>query len=209
MNNNGRGEHDFGSLWVFLLYVLRTMYGRELFLPLHAVVHGRLYRPWNLVVLQGILKRYPHDAKKREAASDNLPIHSFLRSCLVEQRRAIARYYAGDANDYNVAVKHALRLILAAYPDGSRLSNGSGRLPIHLAIDTSRSFLAFDVMVEQILEHAPGTLLKRDAGAPGSSSATNLHPFATAAIGGRADLDLTFRLLRRDPSALAAAVSSS
>jgi hypothetical protein len=198
-------EHDFGSLWGFLLYVLRTMYGggRELFSPLHAAVHGRLCRPWNLVVLDGIVKRHPDDAKKR-IARGNLPIHSFLSSCLVEQERAISRYYAGDADDYAVAVKHALRLILAAYPEGSRLTSGNGRLPIHLAIDTSRSFLAYDVLVEQILEHAPGTLLKRDA-ATGSSSAS-LHPFAAAAIGGRADLDLTFQLLRRDPSALADAL---
>lgn len=193
-------EHDFGSLWDFLLKVLRTMYGRELCLPLHAAVHGRLCRPWNLVVLDGILKQYPDDAKKRDVW-ENLPIHSFLTSCLVEQQRAIARYYAGDEDDYNVAVNQALRLILTAYPEGSRQTNGSGRFPIHLAIDSSRSLLAYDVLVEQILEHAPGTLLKRDV-------RTNLHPFVTAAIGGRGDLDLTFQLLRRDPSALAAALTA-
>jgi hypothetical protein len=192
-------EHDYGSLWDFLIKVLRTMYGRELFLPLHAAVHGRLCRPWNLAVLDGILRKYPDDAKKRDD-SENLAIHSFLTSCLVEQQRAIDRFYAGDVDDYHVAVKQALNLLLTAYPEGSRLANGSGRFPIHLAIDTSRSVLAYDVLVEQVLEHAPGTLLERDA-------RTGIYPFITAAIGGRGDLDLTFHLLRLDPLALAAAVA--
>jgi ankyrin repeat protein len=176
-----------------LLTIFRVMYGTHVqFLPLHAAVQGRLCRPWNLVVLNELLTRFGEQVFKKDD-KENLPVHLFLESCMIERDRAIERGYAKDAEDYEVAVKRCLCLLLEANPQAASQTNGEGRLPLHLAIE-NRS-LSHDTAVAPLLHLAPQALLARDM-------KTRLYPFANTAVGSTANLDLTFSLLQRDPTVM-------
>lgn len=176
-----------------LLTILRVMYGaHDQFLPLHAALQGRLCRPWQLVLMNELLTRFGDQACEKDD-KENLPLHLFLESCMIERDRAIERGYAKDEEDYEVAVQRCLCLLLEANPQAASQTNGEGRLPLHLAIE-NRS-LSHDTAVAPLLHLAPRALLARDM-------KTGLYPFANAAVGSMANLDLTFTLLQRDPTVL-------
>ena len=61
---------------------------QDQFLPLHAAVQGRLCRPWNLVVMRDLLRRFVEQAREKDDYG-NLPLHLFLESCTIERDRAI------------------------------------------------------------------------------------------------------------------------
>jgi hypothetical protein len=104
-----------GGNWNSLLTLLRSMYGRARFIPLHAFVQGRLCRPWNLIVLKDLVNHFHADAMEKDARG-NLPLHLFLQSCMVEKSRAVARGFARDDEDYHVAVEKCFRKFLKAAP---------------------------------------------------------------------------------------------
>jgi hypothetical protein len=169
------------------------MYGtHDKFLPLHAAVQGRLCRPWNLVVMNELLTRFGEQACELDDKG-NLPLHLFLESCMIERDRAIERAYAKDGEDYETALKRCFCVLLEANPQAASQTNGEGRLPLHLAIE-NRS-LSHETAVAPLLHLAPQALLARDM-------KTRLYPFANAAVGSMAKLDLTFSLLQRDPTVL-------
>lgn len=169
------------------------MYGRPKFLPLHAFVQGSLCRPWNLALTKHILEKFGNEAGKTDGEG-NLPLHLFLESCMVERSRAIRIGYAADEDDYHVAVQTCFGLLLAAHPRAAASRNGAGRLPLHLALESCRQLPA-DAIVEPLLGRAPEALLARDTD-------SRLYPFASAAVGPSSNIDLSYNLLRRDPSVL-------
>jgi hypothetical protein len=176
-----------------LLTILRIMYAsQDQFLPLHAAVQGRLCRPWNLVVMRDLLRRYGEQAREKDN-DGNLPLHLFLESCTIERDRAIERGYAKDAIEYQFAVTLCLCWLLEANPQAANQTNGEGRLPLHLAIENRSLF--HDTAVAPLLDLAPRALLTRDI-------KSRLYPFANAAVGATANLDVTFNLLQRDPTVL-------
>jgi hypothetical protein len=148
-----------------------------------------------LAVIDQIIKRYPTQAKEKDE-DNNLPIHLFLESCMVEKERAKAKGYIEDDDEYFRAVQICFKLILDAYPSAANERNGDGLLPIHIAICHCNR-LQFESILQPLLEVAPTSLLARD-------SETRLHPFAQASIGMKSNIDTAFILLRRDPSVLAA-----
>jgi hypothetical protein len=180
------------ALDIFLT-VLRTMYGRSRFLPLHACVQGRLCRPWHLIMMKKLIDESGDEAFKVDR-DGNLPLHLFFESCMVERARAIDKGYAMNDDDYLKAVVICFRMILNANPHAAAQMNPDGRFPLHLALETCHR-LPFDFIIEPLLDFAPQALFALDPG-------TCLHPFANAAIGASANLDLSFLLLRRNPSVL-------
>jgi len=179
-----------------LLIKLRVMYGRGQFLPLHAICHGILCRPWNLVVLQELISRFGDESREKDS-SGSLPLHLFLESCSLEGHRAIDLGYASDDSDYQHAIERSYELILNANPRAALVPNGEDRLPLHLTI--ANRGLSNDAIMDALV--TPLTVRARDI-------TNRLYPFACAAIGVGADVDLTFRLLRKDPSVTRELVAS-
>jgi len=173
-----------------LLMILRVMHGRVRFLPLHAACQGLLCRPWNLVVLKELLRRFGEQAREKDD-NGSLPLHLFLESCMVQQDKAINKKYAVDAQEYQRAIETSFELILEAYPRAAIVSNEDDRLPLHLALESR--CLPNEMILESFV--TPMAVRARDIN-------SRLYPFASAAIGDSADLDLTFVLLRKDPSVL-------
>ena len=178
-----------------ILRICQLQDGSVPFRPLHAFCKGRRCRPWYLAVMDQIIKRYPTQATEKDE-DNNLPIHLFLQSCMVEKERAKAKGYIEDDDEYFRAVQICFKLILDAYPGAANERNEDGLLPIHIAIWYCIR-LKFESILQPLLEVAPTSLLSRD-------SETRLHPFAQASIGMNSNIDTAFILLRRDPSVLAA-----
>lgn len=122
------------ALFGMFLDIVRVMYGRALFLPLHAMCHGLLCRPWNIVVLQKTLRRFGEQAQEKDG-NGYLPLHLFLESCQLAKAKVIERRYVVDAQDYQQAVESSAELILNANPSAALMTNGDDVLPIHLAIE--------------------------------------------------------------------------
>mmetsp|Transcript_50562 Transcript_50562/g.152366 ORF Transcript_50562/g.152366 Transcript_50562/m.152366 type:complete len:454 (-) Transcript_50562:8-1369(-) len=177
-----------------IIILLRALYDGRPFLPLHAAVQGCLCRPWHLVLIVEITKRYRQKAIARKADDGgNLPLHLFLESCMMEQQRALERGFCANVAEYEGALAKCFDMIFETNPCAAKKMNGKGRLPLHLAIE-SCPFLYSDVICP-LLDAAPRSLLARDA-------RFHLYPFAAAGVGPRAELDTIFLLLRRDPSVL-------
>lgn len=172
--------------------ILQAMRAKPQFLLLHAAVKGCSCRPWHLVLIWMLCKRHQEQASVRDD-DGNLPLHLFLKSCMLEADRAIERGYVRDVGNYRVAVKKGFELILGANPDAVKATDGDDRLPLHLAV-TNRA-LEYDDAIAPLLKLAPRALACRDI-------QNGLYPFAASAVGGSAKLDVIFRLLREDPSTL-------
>lgn len=92
-----------------------------------------------------------------------------------------------DATDTIVAA--LLDPKLGGYPRAAATADRSGRLPLHYAASSRRSF---DAAIRAIIEAAPGALEVKDG-------QSGLYPFMTAAVGNDSDVDLTYNLLRESP----------
>jgi ankyrin repeat protein len=77
------------------------------------------------------------------------------------------------------------------------IPDSQGRLPLHLAIASSKRW---SEGVKAIIEAYPDALSRKDV-------PTNLHPFLQAAVGPRADPGTILELLRKDPSIVRDAIS--
>jgi hypothetical protein len=100
-------------------------------------------------IIKLILEQHPASIRLYDTQTRSLPIHLILR--------------------HNPHASEAIDHFLHLYPKSASLSNGEGRLPIHIALlNNSPSW-------EQLLELAPETLEKRDP-------TTGLLPFQIAAL---------------------------
>ena len=133
------------------------MYGRAVFMPLHAFCTGLLCRPWNLVVLKEMLVRFEQGAQKKDAHG-NLPLHLFLESCMLGQAKALNRKYAEDAGDYHDAIEKCFELLLKLNPRAAFTTNSEDRLPIHLALENH--CLSSKTIIQSLV--TPLTLRARD-----------------------------------------------
>lgn len=185
---------NYERLFELVLRICQLLDGSVPFRPLHAFCKGRRCRPWYLAIMDQIIKRYPNEAKEKDE-DNNLPIHLFLESCMVEKERARIKGYISGDDEYFRAVQVCFKLILDAYPGAANERNGDGVFPVHIAIRHCNR-LKFEDILQPLLELAPTSLLAKD-------TETRLHPFAQASIGSSANVDTSFILLRRDPSVLA------
>lgn len=102
-----------------LLSILRVMYGRPQFLPLHALVKDHMCRPWNLILMKEFTTRFREHAHM-QGVDGNLPLHLILESGTIEWDRAIAKGYAKDTEKYHEAVIRCLQFLLEANPRVSK-----------------------------------------------------------------------------------------
>jgi len=88
----------------------------------------------------------------------------------------------------------SLRALLAAYPEGAQIMDKSGRLPIHHAILAGGKWKN---QVQILFDAYPLSLTAPDKN-------TGLYPFMLAAFCDSCSLDVSYNLLRADPSCVVA-----
>lgn len=189
----GHSQEYIDEMFDFLLDLLSAMYGRARFLPLHAVCHGILCRPWNTIVLNKVMERVGDQAAHETDNHGELPLHIFLESCRFNESKAIERGYVKDADDYEKAINHMARVVLNANPGAALIPNSDDRLPIHVAL--TNNCVPNDLLVNLFINPFPRTVRVRD-------THTGFYPFVTAAVGESANLEMSYVLLRRDPALL-------
>lgn len=121
-------------------------------------------------------------------------LRNFSESASVADRNGmIPLHIAAAQKDGNGSI---LRALIAAYPEGARMVDKSGRLPIHHAI---RNGQRWKDNMQILFDAYPLSLTTPDKN-------TGLYPFMLAACSDSCSFDVTFHLLRADPSFVKGAV---
>ena len=181
---------DYERRFVMIEKILQVMHGMEYVCPLHAMCFGSLCRPWHLVIYQHALIRYKAYSHKRDE-DGNLPLHLFLKHCMVQQKYAIKTGYAKDNEDYSMAVSCCFDMILGSNLDAPKKQSHEKEYPLHIAIKKHLQIY----IIENLVRCAPEVLHVHDA-------KSRLPPFVLAGVGRAANIDASFILLRKDPTVL-------
>lgn len=172
-----------------------------------SLVHAASFVNCPLAMVQLACESFPRHLQQKDKRMMRLPLHY-----------AVSR--GGYAIHYPIGVSCNLRYVeeispikavLSRFPGACRITDKRWQLPLHIAIDFwksgskvadfpdklhERSSRDCHEGVELLLGQYPEALQRRDGN-------TKLYPFLQAAEGRDAHVELTFLLLRRDPSLLA------
>ena len=107
-------------------------------------------------------------------------------------------YHKKMKDEHRRDKKNEILQILKACPESARRRDKDGNLPLHLAVSSGKKW---ECGVHTLLQAFPEALRMRDC-------QHCLFPFMLAARGERHDVDVTFELLRADPSCLSNVTSS-
>lgn len=167
-----------------------------------------------LAMVALLCDEFPQQLSTREKEHGRLPLHvAASRSGYTKQ---IPTGVLGTLQGTIVKEVSPLHLILSKNPSASRIADAANQLPLHIAIDhikkTRKAQERHKEMddqkerfctkeVEALLDQYPESLHRRDG-------PTKLYPFQQAAYGMEGDLELTFVLLRRDPTVIQFAVNA-
>lgn len=179
----------------------------DFFLPL---LHSSCAVACPLAMVQLCCDSFPEQLRARDKLEKRLPLH-----WAVCREGYAKRYPVGLLSDTPQYIEEAspASRILSNFPEACRITDRRCQLPLHLAIihvkeqqyyprpkkreSQDSSISTNDGIVPEeiklLLESFPESLTRRDG-------ITKLYPFLLAAEGSSADLDLTYFLLRRDPS---------
>jgi hypothetical protein len=151
-----------------------------------------------LAMVQLALESSPEQSRAKDFIG-RLPLH-----------HAVSR--GGYAVNYPMGVSYNLRSIqepsptrqvLNCFPGACRVTDCYHQLPLHVAIDATKTRKSDDAHIAHqnendillLLHHYPDALERRDG-------VTKLYPFLQAAEGQGASISLTYQLLRRNPALL-------
>ena len=184
----------------------------DFFLPL---LHSSCAVACPLAMVQLCCDSFPEQLKARDKLEKRLPLH-----WAVCREGYAKRYPVGLLSDTPQYIEEAspASRILSNFPEACRITDRRCQLPLHLAIthvkeqqyyprpkkresqdssistnDGQENYSIVPEEIKLLLESFPESLTRRDG-------ITKLYPFLLAAEGSSADLDLTYFLLRRDPS---------
>jgi hypothetical protein len=170
------------------------------------LVHSACFVNCPLALIQLACETFPGQLRQRDKKLMRLPFHY-----------AVSR--GGYAVQYPIGVSctrqyveeiSPIKTILSKFPEACRVTDKRRQLPLHVAIDFWKKRSEVEEFqdnaegsqsechegVELLLGQYPEALQRPDGN-------TKLYPFLQAAEGCDANLELTFLLLRRDPSLLA------
>lgn len=168
------------------------------------LVHAAAMVPCPLAMLQLACDAYPDQLWTKDSSMGRLPLHY---AC--SRGGYQATYPIGaSCSLHRIEETSPLERIASLYPTAARVSDSLGQLPLHIAIDhvkaatckseaenyegeQKKNFTGIDTL----LANYPESLHRRDG-------KSRLYPFQQAATGTNGDIELTFLLLRRDPSLL-------
>jgi hypothetical protein len=158
-----------------------------------------------LAMVQIACESSPQDLRSRDKKLKRLPLHY-----AVGRKGYAAQFPIGVSCNLQYAEEISpVNTILSKFPNACRITDKHQQLPLHIAIQYAKKQLPSqnEVMkiggkiaesyeeIEALLKGYPEGLHQRDG-------VTKLFPFMQAAGGADSNLDLTFLLLRRDPSLL-------
>lgn len=166
------------------------------------LVHAACFVNCPLAMVQLACTSYPGQLQSKDAHLERLPLHY-----AASRRGYSAQYPMGvSCNIQRMEEVSPVNLVASHFPGACRITDGLRQLPLHIAIDLAKEEKMEHEMfqgsrkckghlnsVNVLLRSYPEGLQRRDG-------LTKLFPFMQAAEGCDADLDLTYMLLRRDPS---------
>eukprot|EP00980_Cylindrotheca_fusiformis_P011826 scaffold2816_cov121-Cylindrotheca_fusiformis.AAC.42 len=159
-----------------------------------------------LALVQLACESCPKHLHQRDTKMRRLPLHYALT-----RRGYLVRYPIGvSCNIQYIEEVSPMKAILLKFPKACRITDKYCQLPLHILIDFSKTHnqtgedhitLSRESQggcqegIELLLGQYPEALQRRDG-------KTKLYPFLQASEGHNGNVDLTFLLLRRDPSLL-------
>ena len=167
------------------------------------LVHAACYVNCPLALLQVACSAFPEQLCSKDPQLKRLPLH-------------YAANRSGYAVQYPIGVSpntkymeevSPIDFILSKFPEACRVTDGTQQIPLHIAInrvkddetkqrDALQENSKVDIKyrdVEMLLQSYPESLQRRNG-------ISKLYPFQQAAEGSNSCLELTYFLLRRDPS---------
>jgi hypothetical protein len=173
-----------------------------------SLLHAACFVNCPLAMVQLACTAFPEQLRFKDSQLDRLPLH------YAASRRGYAAQYPIGVS-YNVQRMEEVspvKLVASEFPGACRVADGIQQLPLHIAIDHAKEETQQHEMfqefrkprghytdIEVLLQSYPDALQRRDG-------MTKLYPFLQAAEGCEANLDLTYILLRRDPSLVRTAI---
>jgi hypothetical protein len=172
------------------------------------LAHAAAYVNCPLAMVQLACDSFPDLLRSKDSQLGRLPLHY---AC--SRGGYKAQYPVGvSCNIQNMEEVPPLQTVLAKFPEASRVADSLQKLPLHIAIDYAKEAKQqhdtfeerncqrlYYKEIELLLQSYPESLQRRDG-------ITKLYPFLQAAEGCDSDLDMTFTLLRRDPTLVRSAI---
>lgn len=173
------------------------------------VVHAASHFPCPPNVLRCAISLHPVQLRVRNECGD-LPLHIASRQHRgdgcdehhpwlpsgTNQKTSVYRHL--EPEDH--AVDNPISILVKGYPDAASAHDGSGRLPLNLALESGKRWV--EGGVGDVVKAAPMALVTRDM-------KTHLFPFMIAAIGEINALDTVYRLLESNPMALSGGIETA
>ena len=154
-----------------------------------------------LAMVEIAFQAFPESIRWREKTMGRLPLH-FASS----RGGYTAQIPIGvTCNLQSLEELSPLKTVLSKFPEACRVVDDNNQLPLHIAIDHEKKPSEQNRMlhcqnlgvstldIQILLDAYPDSLQRRDG-------KTKLLPFQQAAEGPKGNIDVTFELLRRDPS---------
>ncbi|KAL3914740.1 MAG: hypothetical protein SGILL_005978, partial [Bacillariaceae sp.] len=148
------------------------------------------------------LEARPEQMKIREQSTGRLPLH------FAASRREYHQDFPTGVTGKPTKVQETspTPFVLSNCPEACSVTDGSGQLALHLSIECAKERRCLErmqdisstediVAVEALLKQYPSALRRRDG-------VTKLYPFQQAAEGTCGHVELSYLLLRRDPTLL-------
>lgn len=167
-----------------------------------------------LAIVMLTCSAYPDHLKTRCLETGRLPLH------FAASRSGYNRQFSigVTVNMQRMEEVSPVQVILSKLPLATRITDHKNQLPLHIAIDQMKSHRCewehslktveeqrkirnWTRQVDALLEEYPDALHRRDG-------ITKLLPFQQASAGLHGDVELTYALLRRDPTLLIATLST-
>jgi hypothetical protein len=193
-----------------------------------SLIHAAAFVACPLAMVKLACDTFPGELQTRDTRMGRLPLHY-----AATRGGYAAQYPMGvSCNLQNVEEVSPLQTILARFPEGSHITDARGQLALHIAIDyvkaekmkklSSRASIDDDddendssssatssskptnqpghQEIGALLHFYPESLYRRDG-------VSRLFPFQQAAEGSDGDLELSYMLLRHDPSLVQSSIS--
>jgi hypothetical protein len=167
------------------------------------LLHAACYANCPMAMVEIAFQVFPGMIFCRDEHLDRLPLH-FAAS----RGGYTAQFPIGVSCNLQCLEENSpVNLVLSKFPEASRVVDGQDQLPLHIAIDYakkvseenrtfhSESWGVSTLEIDALLDVYPEALQRRDG-------KTSLFPFQQAAEGCNGNIDVTYELLRRDPSLL-------